>query len=45
VVKFVDFYAFQALTSILFSIRELTKGNLPELYHFPRIFKTQINAD
>ncbi len=26
-------------------IRELTKGNLPELYHFPMIFKTQINAD
>ncbi len=25
--------------------RELTNNNLPELYHFPRIFKTQINAD
>jgi hypothetical protein len=26
-------------------VRELTNNNLPELYHFSRIFKTQINAD
>jgi len=27
------------------NIRELTNNNLPEPYHFPMIFKTQINAD
>jgi hypothetical protein len=35
---------FTRLTQEL-GVRELTNNNLPEPYHFPMIFKTQINAE
>nr|CBH37848.1 hypothetical protein BSM_13250 [uncultured archaeon] len=39
------FFYTDLISSVLISVREHTNNNLPELYHFSRIFKTQINAD
>jgi hypothetical protein len=36
---------FSSISITVPKARELTNNNLPESYHFPRIFKTQINAD